>query len=128
MKRVLSGILVFVLLAVTVGVPISRHTCYVFDKTELSLLTQKQFCDPGDSQSEAAIDFKCCSLEQFDTALSYETLIDKSTVKIINLEVILPQMLMGNLRVVKTVKQLPDSRPPPVANRDLLNKYQVYLI
>lgn len=114
-----------ILLVVTIGVPVSRHTCYVFDRSELSLLSQEPCCAPSE-KSGVELDFKCCSLEQFDTTLDYETLVEQG--KVLTLDVAqfqggqdFPIDLFANNNITPPVL-----RPPPVANRNLLNYIQVY--
>jgi hypothetical protein len=128
MRKLFSGILVVIILVVTVGVPIYRHTCHVFDRSELSLLTQKQCCDPGDRENGPAIDFKCCSLEHFETALDYETLVDKSGFNVVLFTPAVLEILNIEADVITIAQPLPESRPPPLANRDILYAYQIYLI
>ena len=121
-------ILTGLLLVVTIGVPIYRHTCYVFDRSEVSLLTQKQCCAPSESSSQAAIDFKCCSLEHIDTALEYETLV-KDSESVVTIATLPPHSGSDNMVIVSEKSEpMPVLRPPPLANRDLLTKIQVFLI
>jgi hypothetical protein len=128
MKSVISTLLLTIMLTVTIGVPVFRHTCNVTDRSEVSILTAKQCCDPNQQSSETTIDFQCCSLEHFDTAFDYETLVKTSeNISIINVFFEFdsaPEIIF----VAGQADELPVLRPPPLANRDLLNKIQHYLI
>jgi hypothetical protein len=125
MKKVISGVLVAILLAVTIGVPVSRHTCYVFDRSELSLLSQEPCCSPSEN-SGFVLDFKCCSLEQFDTTLDYETLVEQSKVITLDMTPVLWAAVEPVGFVALNNPQPPVLRPPPRANHDVLAFIQVY--
>ena len=128
MKSALSSILATLLIAVTVGVPIFRHTCNVTKRSEISVLTAKQCCEPSQRSSETTIDFQCCSLEHFDTSFDYETLV-KTNISVINVDFLIDFNAVPELiRVASQAEELPVLRPPPLSNRDLLNKIQLYLI
>ena len=77
MKSVISTFLLTVMLVVTIGVPVFRHSCEESDESELSLLSEKNCCTPNGAATETKIDSKCCSIEQIDTAFYYETLVNK---------------------------------------------------
>jgi len=128
MKSILAGILTTVMITVTLGVPIFRHTCYVSDRSELTVLAQKQCCEPCTDSDETKMDIKCCSMQQYDTSFNYETLIKKSAEVTFNLLPI--ESVESNIGsyFTQTSEPLPVLRPPPVANRDLHKRIQLYLI
>ena len=128
MKSVLAGILTTIMITVTIGVPIFRHTCYVSDKSELTVLAQKQCCDPCSDADETSAELECCSMQQFDTSFSYETLIKKSSEASFNLVLIASVETSVKTYLTKISEPLPVLRPPPLANRDLHNIIQLYLI
>ena len=127
MRKIVSSVLLVILLAVTIGLPVYRHTCHVFDRSEVSLASQDQCCPSNTSGEEAILDFKCCSLEHIDTALDYESLLSEFATElpvfIAPASVVINQVSFTELASA----ELPVLRPPP-ANRELLNLIQVYLI
>ena len=128
MKSVLAGILTTVIITVTIGVPIFRHTCYVSDRSELTVLVQKQCCDPCKDYDETSVDLECCSMQQYDTSFNYETLVKKSSKASFNLVLIASVETAVVSYFTKISEPLPAIRPPPLANRDLHNRIQLYLI
>ena len=127
MRRIISGLLLTILLAVTVGLPVFKHTCHVFDRTELSVLDQDSCCDPFSNDRTAQIDIKCCSLEVFDTSFDYETLIKGEWTLAVDF-IINNNTIQQQYFVFQESEALPVLRPPPLSNRELLNRIQVYLI
>ena len=128
MRRVISGLLLTILLAVTVGVPVFKHTCHVFDRSELSVLDQDSCCDPFSNDLTAQIDVKCCSLEVFDTSLDYETLIKGEWTLAVDFIIDSDYVTQQQYFVYQESEALSVLRPPPLANQELLNRIQVYLI
>ena len=127
MRKVISGILLVILVTVTIGLPVYRHTCYIFDRSEVSLLELKQCCDPGEKTSQTEIDIKCCSVEHYDTSLQYETLAQESaSVTTFAASLVISLSLQPVIQEKST--PMPVFRPPPVANRALLSKIQVFRI
>ena len=128
MRRVISGVLLTILLAVTVGVPVFKHTCHVFDRSELSVLDQDSCCDPFSNERPAQVDVKCCSIEVFDTSFDYETLIKGEWTLAVDFIIDNDHLTQQQYLVIQESEAAHVFRPPPLANRELLNKIQVYLI
>jgi hypothetical protein len=127
-KSIFAGILTTVMITVTIGVPIFRHTCNVSDRSELTVLEKKQCCEPCTGSDEAKIGIECCSMQQYDTSFNYETLIKKSTEVSFNLLPIEPAESDIGTYFKQISEPLPVLKPPPVANRDLHKRIQLYLI
>ena len=128
MKSVLAGILTTIMITVTIGVPIFRHTCYVSDRSELTVLAQKQCCEPCTDSDETSVDLECCSMQQYDTSFNYESLVKKSSEASLNLVLVTSIETTVVSNFTKISEPLPVLRPPPPANRDLHNRIQLYLI
>lgn len=128
MKSFLAGILTTVMITVTVGVPIFRHTCFVSDRSELTILAQKQCCEPCTDNDETSDELECCSMQQFDTSFNYESLVKKSLEVSLTIELIASVKTTAVTYFTKISETLPVLRPPPLANRDLHNRIQLYLI
>lgn len=128
MKRAIAGLLLTVLVAVTIGLPVFKHTCHVSDHSELSVLDQDSCCDPFSNDRTTQITVKCCSLEVYDTSLEYETLVKGEWT--IAVDFIIDRDI--TIQQQNVVYQMSEAalvlRPPPLANRELLNRIQVYLI
>ena len=128
MKRVTSGLLLTVLVAVTIGLPVFKHTCDVSDHSELSVLDQDSCCDPFSNDRTTQIDAKCCSLEVFDTSFDYETLIKGEWTLAVDFIIDNDHVTQQQYLVIQESEAAHVLRPPPLANRELLIKIQVYLI
>ena len=128
MKSILAGILTTFMITVTIGVPVFRHTCYVSDQTELTVLAQKQCCEQCTDNEETSVDLECCSVQQIDTSFNYETLVKKPSEASFNIVLIASVETTIVTYFTKISEPLPVLRPPPPANRDLHNRIQLYLI
>ena len=128
MKLLLSGILSTLMITVTIGVPVFRHTCYVSDKSEVTVLIKEHCCDSDTNNHKIKSDFKCCSMQQYDTSFDYETLIKKSYQ--FSLNFVLTESVESTVTTYFTriSEPLPVLRSPPLANRDLHTRIQLYLI
>ena len=128
MRRALSALLLTILLTVTIGLPVFRHTCHELNQSELSVLDHDGCCAPFSGEQMAQIEAKCCSTEVFDTALDYETLIEVEW--IIAVDFVSTNNSAINLQefIYQKSAGMAVLRPPPLANRALLNRIQVYLI
>jgi hypothetical protein len=128
MKSTLAGLLSTLMITVTIGVPVFRHTCYVSDRSEVTVLIKEHCCDSDTNNHEIKVDFKCCSMQQYDTSFDYETLIKKSYQ--VSFSFALTESVESTVTTYFTriSEPLPVLRPPPLANRDLLNRISLYLI
>ena len=124
-KRVISGLLILLVLTGSFGMPVFKHTCHVFDKTEITVLSKKACCDPAERGEQTSVDWKCCTLQEFDTSVTFEATLEVPTT--IAADWILPTQPVDLAALAyATDVAIPDSRPPPLANRELHNHYQVY--
>lgn len=127
-KSGLSIVLSLFVLAGSIHLPVYKHTCHLFDKSEIAILLKKDCCYPGESTREQSVDFKCCSLDELDTSITVETTLDVKTEFYFSA---LPIEINDYKTVSKTNtidEDLPVLRPPPLANREIHNLYQTYRI
>jgi hypothetical protein len=120
-KSLLSVLLTFYVLAGTLSVPVYKHTCHVSDRTDILVLQKKHCCNPGEDRGETSIDFKCCTLDEFDTSISVETLLEEH----IDFELkFIPEEsthITFSQPFVSDSDKIHYLRPPPLANRDIHN-------
>jgi hypothetical protein len=128
MKSTLAGLLSTLMITVTIGVPVFRHTCYVSDKSEVTVLIKEHCCDADTNNHENNVDLKCCSMQQYDTSFDYETLVKKFYQ--VSFSFALTESVESTVTTYFTriSERLPVLRPPPLANRDLHTRIQLYLI
>ena len=91
------------------------------------VLEKKMCCNPGSEERGESIDFKCCTIDEYDTSVSMETLI-KPSIKVDIKVVAQEEITLYEVYFVQSSDEVPVLRPPPLANRDIHNHFQVYLI
>lgn len=126
-----SGLSILLSLFVLIGsihLPIYKHTCHVFDKSEIAIFHEKDCCFPDENSKEQFVDFKCCSVDELGISLSVESTIDSNTQFQYFAPSINEMEQLSFEPLISYDEDLPVLRPPPLANRDIHNLYQTYLI
>ncbi|MFY0601312.1 MAG: hypothetical protein JXR03_16670 [Cyclobacteriaceae bacterium] len=72
-KKILSYWLIAIFMISTLYIPIYKHTCHLFNKSETSILKKPDHCCTD--SNEANIGFRCCSLSVKTLAVDHQAVI-----------------------------------------------------